>query len=169
MYTNREANLCKIIEEGKTQDPRKFRKLFCGEELNRGCTRVVYTFLPDSRYVVKIAKQSPFTNVLEWEIYNEADWENKKIKEFLAPCLLISDNGKILIQRRVRHKKRITSYPEKVPHFFTDCKTTNYGWIGKRFVCCDYGNFSLIRGMRTIDKKADWWQITPNKYKMKSN
>lgn len=158
-------DLYNLLKNTKTTDARKFKKLYCGKELNRGTTRIVYEFVPDSRYVVKI-ENSSFNNIYEWTIYMDSNI-NEKIRSYFAECLWISKNGKILVQRKVKHKIRSNSYPKEIPHFFNDLKLTNYGWIGKRFVVCDYANFNLIKGMRNINKKAGWWKMPKNKWKMK--
>lgn len=154
--------------ESNAKNKRYFKEVACGELLNRGVTRAVYIFKPDPRYVVKYQYRTGFDNIKEFEIYNELMYrEYRELRSYFAECLWISSCGKWLVQRRVRHKKRINSYPEQIPHFFNDCKLTNYGWIGKRFVACDYANFDLIKGFRKMNKKAHWWILGKNKFKMK--
>lgn len=47
--------------------------------------------------------------------------------------------------------------PKEVPAFFCDLKAANWGRLGKRIVCHDYGNNPLMeKGMTTRMKKAVW-------------
>ena len=133
-------------------------KLILGDKLGEGMSREVYEFAFDKKFVVKV-EQSKFQNVREWELWNELK-ENKLAKHF-APCVDISPCGIYLIQRRTEPIPK-SEYPEKIPHFFTDEKFSNFGVIvenGKKsFVCHDYGSFILTNGFRNGMKKAVWWE-----------
>lgn len=144
------------LRDYPTQDVKKFKKDFCGDFINNGIHRDVYIFKPDERYVVKIernTKGTDFTNASEWRNYiNCVSWT--QFSKWLAPCEYISWSGRILIQRRIKHKAP-ELYPKKIPSLFTDLKYSNYGWIGKQFVCCDYP--FLILGVKFRMKTTRWW------------
>jgi hypothetical protein len=127
----------------------------CGEEVGYGLYRDVYLMKQDPRFVVKIERdmsQGMFANVTEWRNYlNNRD--DQFIGPWLAPCETITETGQILVMRRVRHAP-VEAYPNLIPSYLTDCKRTNYGFIGKRFVCCDYS--FLLSNTRHM-KKARWW------------
>lgn len=132
-----------------------YRRAFCGEKIGRGVYRDVYICKVDPHFVVKIERdmsEGYFTNVMEWRNWiDNKDW--KQLSNWLAPCEAITESGQLLIQRRVQQYKS-RPFPEKIPAIFTDLKRQNFGWIGQRFVCCDYPLF-LIRGFYW--KKAKWW------------
>lgn len=60
-----------------------------------------------------------------------------------------------MIQKRVEHRKR-KDYPKYIPAVFTDTKLKNFGWIGDRFVCCDYSYLPFTLGKYKM-KYAKWW------------
>ncbi|HEX5704862.1 MAG TPA: hypothetical protein VFX97_16815 [Pyrinomonadaceae bacterium] len=132
-------------------------KYLCAEDLDYGLYRDVYVFKQDRRYVVKVERDmstGQFANVTEWRnwIDNE-EW--KEFSRWLAPCHAITESGQILIQRRV-YSHSLDHYPERIPALFTDTKRTNFGWIGSRFVCCDY-SYLLSASFRL--KKVKWWDV----------
>lgn len=151
--------LRKILKLIKSSDSIKtiHRKL-CGKRINSGLYRDVYELKDNPLYVVKI-EHSPgkcgFANASEWVNYiQHKDW--KGFGEYLVPCEAISETGQWMIQRRIKHRES-EEYPKKIPSFFTDTKYTNFGWIGDRFVCCDYPH--LIMGIPLRMKLAKWWDV----------
>lgn len=133
---------------------RDFFHLICGEKLGFGLSRDVFVFEWDPRYVVKFeAGAQSFQNVTEWNTWQDAQHHDEAAK-WLAPCVKISACGCVLIQRRTRPAKKL---PDKVPAFFTDLKASNFGMIGSKFVCHDYGiNLMCNSGLTTRLRKADW-------------
>src|SRR5687767_12597003 len=80
-----------------------FKKKFCGKKIGGGTYRDVYIFKQNDDYVVKIErniKNKQFSNVNEWSNW---EWHKSwtKFSKWLAPCEWISEDGRILIQRRV--------------------------------------------------------------------
>lgn len=151
------------VDKAMSQAPRsinRFVRSLCGEQLGVGLSRDVYVFEPDPRYVAKIERdnsQGDFANVCEWRNYiNLRDWS--QFARWLAPCVAIRESGQVLIQRRVRFRAP-ELYPTHVPSLLTDLKYANYGWLGKRFVCCDYA--FLIIGTPYRMKRARWWGDDP--------
>jgi len=141
------------------------RKDVAGKLIDYGVHRDVYECKVDSRFVVKIERDmstGDFANVCEWRNWiNNKDW--KDLAKWLAPCEIISEDGKLLIQRRVNFYKN-RKYPERIPTIFTDLKKENYGWIGKQLVCVDYAFFRMdFNDLRL--RKVAWWTI---KYDEKS-
>jgi hypothetical protein len=144
---------------------RRFVREACGEQVGYGIHRDVYVFGPDPRYVAKVERiydmddDPDFANVCEWR-----NWQNCRewleFSRWLAPCAGITQNGLILIQRRIRHRAPGV-YPERVPSLFTDLKYANFGWIGRRFVCCDYPFLRL--GYQYRLRRAKWWGDDPRR------
>ena len=131
--------------------------LIVGEKIGSGMSRDVYEYLPNKKYVIKVENYSnQFQNVLEYEIWNNIRWLPKHVSQWFAPCGSISPNGIFLLQERTREPSK---YPEKVPYFFKDLKKKNFGMIGKKFVCHDYGSF-LREGHFSTQrmKKVEWYE-----------
>src|SRR5438094_2070919 len=137
--------------------------LICGDELGRGAARVVLEHCLDPHVVVKVEPNAcSFQNVMEWQAWEAV--RNTDLAKWFAPCVAISPNGSILVQRRTT---RAAVHPEKVPAFFTDLKLDNFGVLtpkpgepASQFVCHDYGlNMLLERGMTRRMVKAMWWNL----------
>lgn len=109
---------------------------FLGDHIGSGCSRDVYEYNLDNKYVVKIEnKEARGDNWAEWRI-----WEtvmHTEHKKWFAECTWISDCGRIMLQRRTTPLSQ-KNKPEKVPLYFTDLKMSNFGTIGKQVVCHDY-------------------------------
>jgi len=132
-------------------------QLFCGDLIGEGIARRVYQHALDPNLVVKIEDRArSFQNVFEWQVWDRVR-EAKGIAAWFAPCEAISPCGAILIQRRTA-AARESEHPARVPTFFTDLKRSNWGLIGKRLVCHDYGSHLMLEnGMTSRSKRADWW------------
>lgn len=132
-------------------------KFLCGEQIGEGLYRDVYVLKQNPNYVVKVEadpSRTTFANVTEWRNYiDNKDW--KFLALWLASCEAINETGQILIQERVNwNNKKRKDYPKYIPSVFTDLKLKNFGWIGDRFVCCDYSMFVLGEVKM---KYAKWW------------
>lgn len=106
--------------------------------------------------VAKVEEGSNAKNVIEYEIWRSVDltpWE-----KWFAPCYMISDDGKILIQAKVEFRGK-KNYPKKIPKFLTDTKYSNYGWYKGQFVACDYASIAVLisQGLSHKFKKSNWW------------
>lgn len=134
----------------------EFFRMFCGEKLGSGQGREVWSFGLDDRYVIKFeGRDHSFQNVKEWDLWCDAVEMGSDIADWLAPCDRISPNGRILIQERT---KPATKYPDKLPVFFADTKRQNFGVIGRRFVCHDYGTHLMCNsGLSKRLRKVKWW------------
>ena len=94
-------------------------------------------------------------NLIEQKIYEEVEYTD--YGRHFAKIYGVSPTGQFLIMDKVFHKEP-KKYPERVPHFFTDRKHSNYGWVGNRFVCCDYAGTFLTEGFTKKTIKANWWE-----------
>ena len=139
---------------GGTNSINKIVKQICGEQIGSGQFRDVYVLKDNPKYVVKIERdpsRGMFINVQEWT--NFINHRYTSIEKWLAPCEFINETGQIMVQRRVVHKAR-KFYPTTIPYVFTDLKLNNFGWIGKRFVACDYPLFIYNNKKKT--RYAKW-------------
>lgn len=105
--------------------------------IGSGMSRNVYAHTSDPGLVIKIEQDAyRFQNIKEWMVWTELQhyWP---VAQWLAPCVDISPNGAVLIQRRTTPVG--DGMPEKMPSFFTDFKRANFGMFDGRLVCHDYG------------------------------
>lgn len=131
-------------------------QLVAGDKLGWGLSRHVYEYLPDPSMVIKFETSSGrFQNVIEWETWERVKYV-KNVHQWFAPCIKISSCGMILIQKRTDQRDR-AKYPARLPAYLVDNKYQNYGFIGKQFVCHDYGTNSLFEnGMTSRMRKVEW-------------
>lgn len=144
-----------ILDNGFFTDTteRDFFRMFCGELLGSGMSREVWSFGLDEKYVIKFERPGSFQNVIEWNTWHDA--AHSDASKWLAPCDRISNNGRILIQKRT---KPATKFPDRMPVFLTDFKRTNYGMLNGRLVCHDYGtNLMCNAGLSLRLRKVEWW------------
>lgn len=133
----------------------------CGKLLGRGVSREVFECTVNPDLVVKIEdKSGSFSNVSEWQMWNNHLSEHKWAADFFAPCRHISSCGSVFFMERTTPPR---NYPDWVPVYWTDLKLTNFGMIGDRLVCHDYG-ISLIPDIGLDYKKprfknARWWDL----------
>lgn len=132
-----------------------FFALMTGECLGWGQFRKVYVLATDPRWVIKFETGAQsFSNIVEWNLWNDAQHMHEDVRKWLAPCRMISPCGSILIQRRTT---KATTFPDKVPAWMTDIKKSNFGMIGRQFVAHDYGNNLVANaGLTRRLRKADW-------------
>lgn len=123
-----------------------------GDVIGEGMSRTVYQHPTDESKVIKVENNAHhFQNVKEWMIWNEF-YHEKDVSHWLAPCHAISDSGTFLIMDKaidLSPNKKI----EKLPFFLTDHKRENFGMIGRRIVCRDYG--LVVPALETTLRK---WQ-----------
>ncbi len=136
-----------------------------GKKLGSGVYRAVYQHNWDDDWVIKIEPNSTESNISEYMLWNEIRGLKGRlawVKEWFAPVLWMSPNGKILCMQKTSEfpKNKKLERPKEVPTFFTDLKRDNFGWIGNKFVCHDYGFFHKFikyeKKMQTIHKDC-WW------------
>lgn len=132
--------------------------MFCGERLGYGAFREVYVHNFDPTLVIKIEHMRSYKN--ERTVCNFQEFENwksfqycDKISKWLAPCVSLSPDGRILLQKRAE-PARVSELPDKVPKFLTDLKTSNFGFIDGKLVAVDYS--TIIVNPNTKKKNAGW-------------
>jgi len=165
----KKLNTKELVKLLKGKTVKEVVKEVCGEMIGRGAHRDVYVLKSNSDYVVKIERdmrQANFANATEWRHYIDNQYW-KWLEVWLAPCMLISETSQVLIQQRVSWEgKRRKDYPARIPNLFEDLKLKNFGWIGDRFVCCDYSFLSIPSPTKGSDgmKRAYWWgSLKPKK------
>lgn len=135
----------------------------CGELIGQGAYRDVYEFKKFPDCVIKIERDmslGAFANASEWRNYvNNCEWDF--MKEWLAECSVISQNGQVLVQEKLsREGKKRKDYPTHIPAVFTDLKLANFGWDKKgNFKCCDYSFMPIfiVKEGKNLMKRAKWW------------
>jgi hypothetical protein len=136
--------------------------LLCDRKIGEGVFRDVYECRIDRTLVVKIETDSQgpwrtFNNVREMQFWQDNEMV-KDVAKWLAPCVYLSPDGRVLCQKRVAmfteaEKKTL---PTKLPAFLTDTKYTNFGMYEGRVVCVDYA--SVIQNPSMRIRKAEWWE-----------
>lgn len=128
-------------------------RLLCGRKIGSGVYRTVYECSIDPTLVVKVEDRQAgsFANVAEYEFWNRN--EGGPAGVWLAPCVDLSPNGVILLQKRVEPLRK-ADLPKKIPTFLTDTHIGNFGMFEGRIVCCDYARVAFDPDMRL--KKAYW-------------
>jgi len=130
----------------------------CGNSIGFGIYRSVFDYNLDDKFVVKIEPLNTGCNLVEYMIWEEVkglsgslEW----VKEWFAPVKWISPNGRILIMKKTKedYKKK---KPEGIPSFLWDVKEDNFGWIGNKFVCHDYGQFYNMIHYPKKMRKVNW-------------
>lgn len=108
-----------------------------GDRIGQGIAREVYVFKPDPTLVIKFELgRLDFQNVTEWHVW-EAAQDHGEAAEWLAPCIDISDSGKILLQKRVT--PWLGAPPRRHPKWMDDMHLDNWGTYEGRPVAMDYG------------------------------
>lgn len=133
-----------------------FLHLICGKPLGSGAHREVFEFALDPKWVIKFETEAhSFSNINEWQVWQDAQDMHEDISKWLAPCRAISACGTVLIQARTTPAKR---YPDQIPAWLTDTKRANFGMLGRRFVAHDYAlNLICNSGMTRRLRKVEWW------------
>lgn len=135
--------------------------LFAGQLIGSGITRNVYSYGINDDWVLKFEYgEGYFQNTKEWLVWNYVR-DVPNVSAWFAPCNHISSMGKWLIQRRTKPVTidELRKELPRVPVFFTDLKVGNWGCIGKRICCHDYGTSLITQdGVTTKTRKADWWE-----------
>lgn len=130
-------------------------RLVADKKIGSGIAREVWSMSLNRDFVMKIESGAEsFQNVAEWETWQKVKYT--AYARWFAPCIKISSCGTILIQKRTSPVLK-TMLPAKVPSFFTDLKKENWGMIGNRHVCHDYGITLLMeKGMTKRMQTAHW-------------
>lgn len=121
-----------------------YHDILCGDWIGCGCSRAVYECNYDKSCVVKIhanIDRMPSDNILEWELWETVKWMNSEVRNWFAPCVGISENGRILIQKKTvpLTDKKWKALVE-VPAFLTDIKRANFGTYKGHICMHDYAS-----------------------------
>lgn len=130
----------------------------CGKHLGSGTYRMVFNYNLDDNYVVKLETPGSNCNVVEYMMWDEIQYLKEDlawVKEWFAPVKWMSPNGRVLVMRKTLPKPK-KKRPDKVPKMLWDVKQDNFGWIGNKFVCHDYGQFYNFIDYKKGLKKAVW-------------
>ena len=139
--------------------------MIIGKKIGSGTYRAVYQHNWDKNWVIKIEPSSTNCNVAEFMLWDEIQGLKNElawVKEWFAPILFMSPNGKILCMQKTSEypKNKKLERPKQIPEFFTDVKWDNFGWIGNRFVCHDYGFIHKFikyeKKLQTVRKDIAW-------------
>lgn len=125
-----------------------------GELLGQGISRYVFEYKPDKKWVVKVDVSDRNANVIEHNIWSEAQYG--KLAKYFAPCGEISRCGRIMLQRKCTDAS-YDLYPKSVPSFFTDLKYGNWGLLNGKVVCFDYASVLVTSMGENKMRKAQWW------------
>ena len=136
--------------------------LVLGKELGCGISRRTYVNKLNPDQVIKY-EDDPIErhqNVIEWRVWDMAQ-ELAPVRRWLAPCYHISEDGKYLVQARVKVLKMTDNLPEFMPAWLNDLKVQNFGRYKGRIVACDYGTslamwMTNCRDLKKM-KRAEWW------------
>lgn len=126
-----------------------FVNLICGKLIGEGQYRKVFEFKQDETLVIKYAHE-PKYNILEYLLWEKASFTD--IGKWLAPIRWISPDCYWIIQARTQ-PIRPEELPKKIPAIFCDLKPENWGLLGGRPVCHDYGFSSAFDLARKEGKK----------------
>lgn len=129
----------------------------CSDSLGSGMSRQVYGFTIDPNLVLKLEIGRSHQNAIEWETWRAL--KDTKHAQWLAPCRWLSDCGTALLMERTQ-PMRPGEEPTGLPKWLTDFKRSNYGKLGDKIVCHDYGTNLLLNHGAFASKalhKPDWW------------
>ena len=132
--------------------------MFCGELLGKGIYRAVYACTVRPDLVVKVELESPdkertFANVHEFSFWNDYSGI-EEVRQWLAPCEMLSGDGRILLQKRAVPVHDAGALPKKIPSFLTDTQVANFGWLKGKLVCVDYALTAM--NPETKLRKVSW-------------
>lgn len=118
-------------------------KCICGKKIGQGQYRSVHEFNLDKDYVVKLEPLNTSCNTVEYMMWDEIKGLKEElawVKDWFAPVKWISPNGRVLLMKKTEEEPD-KKLPKKIPSFLWDVKPDNFGWLGKNYVCHDYGQF----------------------------
>lgn len=116
-----------------------FLSVVIGPYIGGGLYRNVFEHAYDNTLVVKVETNAgSFANIRENRMWFDY-CEHPKLSKWFAPCVYISDGGKVLIQKKVAPLDG-RKMPTKIPPMIDDGHMGNWGIYEDRVVCCDYGN-----------------------------
>ncbi len=136
-----------------------FVTIICGKHIGGGTFRDVFEYNTHNSHVIKLEPGSTDCNLVEWMIWKEVKGltgDMAWVKDWFAPVEWISPNGRILVMKKTKPHHKKLSPPNKIPAFLWDVKLDNFGWIGNKFVCHDYGQFYNMINYPKKMRKINW-------------
>lgn len=134
-----------------------FIDMWCGKFVGSGSSRMVYEFTLNKTLVVKIDHTNGgFFNVAEWDTYHNIKNSHPKLAKYLAPCIQISNAGKVMLQQKTECI-RSSQLPKSIPFFLADTKLQNWGKLGNKVVCHDFANSRIYSHVSQRMVKPEWW------------
>ncbi len=130
--------------------------LLCGDKLGSGIHRDVYACRLRPDCVVKVEIDTTWrivSNYIEQKFWNDNE-HRPNVARWLAPCMYLSPDARILIQRRVDPIRSTDKMPDMLPTFLSDIKRENFGILDDKIVCVDYAIH--IDNVSTRLKKVSW-------------
>lgn len=130
-----------------------------GEKIGTGQFRCTFNYNLDSKYVIKVEVNDTTCNTVEWLMWQEIQGLTGNlawVKDWFAPVGWISPNGKLLTMRKTKPHVYGKERPKKIPAFLWDVKDANFGWLGDKYVCHDYGQFYNFLAYPTRMVKSPW-------------
>lgn len=139
-----------------SQQLEQIKQTFVGNMIGEGCYRKVHECRLDPSLVIKLEKTyDTFSNIMEWKVWQEVEYS--PFKKWFAPCVFMSDNGDVLIQKKVDPISKRDKLPDSIPAFLSDIKPENFGFFEGRLVCSDYGSLPITaQWSEKKMKKANW-------------
>ena len=138
-------------------DMQDLLRMCVGDFIAAGEYRSVFDWSLKKGVVVKYChKDDCSPNWTEYSIWNAV--KGTKYEKWFCPVLEISPCGSFLLMKKARSIKETDKLPKKLPNFFTDIHTGNFGWIGSQLVCTDYQFISraLDLSFNTNMRDVDW-------------
>lgn len=139
--------------------PFRCMKDLCGKYLGSGAAREVYAYRPDPTLVIKLETHR-YSDAYSYQNVNEyTTWSRlpTRYRKWLAPCVAISDDGRVLLQRRAE-RVRSNQLPTRFPAWLGwDLKRRNWGLYRGKPVLVDYGCTDLI-AFAMANQDAHAWQ-----------
>lgn len=116
----------------------EFARFLVGPLIGQGLSRSVYEWKPDDSLVLKVANNDKlFQNIVEYRFWT--DYQGTALERWLAPCRLISDSGRFLLQAKCKELAP-SRWPKRIPAALKcDSHSGNIMSYNGRAVFCDYG------------------------------
>lgn len=131
---------------------------FClGDFIGKGGSRTVFDWKLKPNTVVKFCHDDDCQpNWTEYSIWQSI--KDTKNAKWFCPVIDISPCGRFLLMEKAREITVDDKLPKKLPNFFTDIHTGNFGYLGDKLVCTDYQFISraLDLSFNTNMRDADW-------------
>lgn len=134
----------------------EFLRCMTGDLIGEGSFRYVFDNPFNKNEVIKIDMSETNQNTVEFDLYQTVE-KIPELEKWFAPIVGMSPCGRVLIMKKADMNRSINDYPKEIPSFMFDVKKGNFGFIGKRFVCIDYGyNLLYVTGEKYRMVKANW-------------